>query len=178
MNSPHELATFAGGCFWCMVKPFDQYPGVISITSGFTGGHVADPTYEAISTGLTGHYEAVQIVYDPRLITYNQLLNIFWQQIDPTDLEGQFADRGAPYRTAIFYHTPQQQEAAEESRRILDQSHRFDDPIVTIIAPATTFYPAEDAHQDYYKKNPDHYQEYERSLGRDAFLDDHWGKSR
>lgn len=178
MNSPHELATFAGGCFWCMVKPFDQYPGVISITSGFTGGHVADPTYEAISTGLTGHYEAVQIVYDPQLITYNQLLNIFWQQIDPTDLEGQFADRGAPYRTAIFYHTPQQQEVAEESRRILDQSHRFDAPIVTIIAPATAFYPAEDAHQDYYKKNPDHYQEYERSLGRDDFLDDHWGKSR
>lgn len=169
-----EKATFAGGCFWCMVKPFYQWPGVAGVVSGYTGGHLPNPSYEDVCTGTTGHYEAVQVTFDPGQITYGQLLDSFWRQIDPTDAEGQFNDRGTQYRTAIFYHTPAQQAEAEESKRRLEQSGRFERPIVTRILPAETFYPAEDYHQDYYKTHADRYSRYRRGSGRDVFLGKYW----
>ena len=148
-----EKATFAGGCFWCMVKPFDQYPGIKSVISGYTGGDWPNPTYEEVCSGKTGHREAVQITFDPELIPYEKLLEIFWQQIDPTDPGGQFYDRGDSYRTAIYYHNEEQRKKAVESKRNLENSGRFPKPIVTEILPAKAFYPAEEYHQDYYKKN-------------------------
>ncbi len=172
----HELATFAGGCFWCMVKPFDQYPGIIKVVSGYTGGHVENPTYEQVKQQTTGHFEAVEITYDPAVFSYQKLLEIFWSQIDPTDDEGQFHDRGPSYRAAIFYHNKEQRELAEASKQELAASGRFDKPIVTPILPATPFYRAEEYHQDYYKKNPAHYQEDRQKSGRDEFITEHWRK--
>lgn len=169
-----ELATFAGGCFWCMVKPFDQMPGILHVVSGYTGGHVEHPTYEQVKTQTTGHYEAVQITYDPAVFPYSQLLDIFWAQIDPTDDGGQFHDRGPSYRAAIFVHTEDQRRQAEASKLQVTQSGRFEQPVVTPILPAATFYPAEEYHQDYYKKNPAHYQEDRLLSGRDAYIERHW----
>ncbi|GAB2720678.1 peptide-methionine (S)-S-oxide reductase MsrA [Paenibacillus thermoaerophilus] len=169
-----ELATFAGGCFWCMVKPFDRLPGVIRVTSGYTGGHTENPTYEEVCSGTTGHTEAVEIEFDPNVIPYEELVGLFWQQIDPTDAGGQFHDRGSSYRPAIFYHSEKQKAIAEASKKELQESGRFDKPIAVEISPAQTFYPAEDYHQDYYKKNPLRYQLYLKGSGREAFIQKHW----
>lgn len=171
----YEIATFAGGCFWCMVKPFDQLPGIIKVVSGYTGGHKANPTYEEVCSGTTGHTEAVQITFNPEQITYRQLLQIYWTQIDPTDSEGQFYDRGPSYRPAIFYHTEEQKKLAEASKQELAASGRFSKPIVVSIEPAGPFYPAEEEHQDFYKKNPIHYQRYQIGSGRLDFIKKHWG---
>lgn len=171
-------ATFAGGCFWCMEPPFEKAPGVREVISGYTGGSTANPTYEEVSAGATGHLEAVQVIYDPAVISYERLLDIFWRQIDPTDAGGQFVDRGGQYVSAVFYHTPAQKAAAEKSKQALQQSGRFQKPIVTGIFPATTFYRAEDYHQDYYRKNPLRYKFYRFNSGRDQFLDKVWGKDR
>lgn len=169
-----QLATFAGGCFWCMVKPFDQYEGIHHVLSGYTGGTTANPTYEQVKTQTTGHFEAVQITFDPAIFSYAQLLDIFWAQIDPTDDEGQFHDRGSSYRAAIFYHNEEQQQLAIASKEALARSGRFDAPIVTPILPAAPFYAAEEYHQDYYKKNPTHYAEDRLKSGRDTFIKSHW----
>lgn len=177
MNSPHaeySVATFAGGCFWCMVSPFDKMPGIIRVVSGYTGGNVENPTYEQVCSGTTGHYEAVEITYDPSLITYRQLLDIFWRQIDPTDAGGQFGDRGQSYAPAIFYHNEEQRELAIESKEQLDASGRFAKPIATAILPAQVFYPAEEYHQDYYKKNPLRYKYYQAASGRAKFTKEAW----
>ncbi|WP_430875188.1 peptide-methionine (S)-S-oxide reductase MsrA [Gilliamella sp. G0441] len=170
----YEQATFAGGCFWCMVKPFDQYEGVISVVSGYTGGHVSNPTYEQVCQGDTGHTEAVQITFDPKKISYKKLLDIFWQQIDPTDQNGQFADRGDSYRPVIFYHNEFQHNLALESKKELEASSRFTHPIRVAIEPAVAFYPAEEYHQDFYKKQSQHYNRYYQLSGRSAFLSQHW----
>jgi peptide-methionine (S)-S-oxide reductase len=174
----NQLATFAGGCFWCMVKPFDEQPGIISVVSGYTGGTVENPTYQQVCTGNTGHYEAVQITYNPKVFPYEKLLELFWQQIDPTDPGGQFYDRGQSYQTAIFYHDETQRRLAEESKQRLQESGRFHKPIVTPILPAQAFYPAEDYHQHYYKKNPVHYERYHIGSGRAAFIKTHWGDEK
>ncbi len=166
-----ELATFAGGCFWCMVKPFDSYDGIERVVSGYTGGHVANPTYEQVCSNTTGHYEAVQITFDPSIFTYDQLLEIFWLNIDPTDEEGQFFDKGSSYKTAIFYHSEEQKDKAIASKLALDESEKFTKKIATEILPASAFYEAEDYHQDYYKKNPMHYNRYFEGSGRAAFVE-------
>lgn len=176
MSNIFYKATFAGGCFWCMVKPFNEEPGIIEVISGYTGGHKENPTYEEVCSHTTGHYEAVQITFDPKIFPYERLLELFWQQIDPTDPGGQFYDRGDSYKTAIFYHNETQKRLAEESKRALEESKRFDKPIVTKILPASEFYPAEKYHQDYYKKNKLHYELYRQGSGRDAFINEHWGK--
>lgn len=175
MTQHDQQATFAGGCFWCMVSPFDEQPGIIRVVSGYTGGHKENPTYEEVCSETTGHYEAVQITYDPAVFPYSKLLELFWQQIDPTDPGGQFHDRGESYRTAIFYHNEEQKQLAEESKQALEQSGRFNDPIATAILPAQPFYAAEDYHQDYHKKNSFRYSLYRRGSGRDAFIKKHWG---
>jgi len=172
--SGNELATFAGGCFWCMVSPFEEMPGIVQVVSGYTGGHTVNPTYEEVCSETTGHAEAVQITYDPAFMSYKQLLELFWRQIDPTDPGGQFHDRGESYRTAIFYHTEEQRLEAEASKRELEKSGRFDRPIVTAIEPAGPFYAAEDYHQGYHHKQPFRYKLYRRGSGRDAFIDKHW----
>ncbi len=174
MNVKREIATFAGGCFWCMVKPFDELPGIIDVISGYAGGHLEDPSYEDIKGGNTGHYEVVQITFDPDLFPYAQLLELYWPQIDPTDDGGQFHDRGDQYRTAIFYHNEQQKLSAEKTKKAIEDSGRFNKPIVTKILPASPFYPAEDYHQKYYKKNPDEYKQDRETSGRDDFIEDHW----
>lgn len=171
-----EKATFAGGCFWCMVTPFEELPGIEGIVSGYIGGHIDNPTYEQVKTGTTGHYEVVQITYDPALFSYERLLELYWIQTDPTDGEGQFQDRGPQYAPAIFYHTEAQRVAAEASRDELAASGRFTAPIVTKIIPATTFFAAEDYHQDYHKKNPKHYKEDRAISGRDAFINQAWSE--
>lgn len=173
-DSPCAVATFAGGCFWCMVKPFDEQPGIIRVVSGYTGGHVPNPTYEQVCSDTTGHYEAVQITFDPTVYPYERLLETFWHSIDPTDPGGQFGDRGESYRTAIFYHSEEQKAAAERSKRDLAASGVFSKPIVTPIIPASPFYPAEDYHQDYYKKQPIRYKAYYTGSGREKFLKDQW----
>jgi peptide-methionine (S)-S-oxide reductase len=170
-----EKATFAGGCFWCMEAPFDTLPGVISVTAGYTGGQVKNPTYEEVSAGGTGHAEAVQIVYDPAIIGYNKLLEVFWHNIDPTVKDRQFCDRGRQYRSAIFYENGEQHRLALQSKAALDKSKPFGDPIVTEIVPAGGFYPAEEYHQHYYKKNPIRYNYYRTSCGRDRRLKELWG---
>ncbi len=170
-------ATFAGGCFWCMVPPFEQTDGVLSVESGYAGGKTASPTYEEVSSGTSGHLEAVQVTYDPARISYTDLLKVFWRQIDPTDGGGQFADRGSQYQTAIFYRTEEEKRLAEKSREDLERSGDFDRPIITRIIKFTTFYRAEDYHQDYYKKNPLRYALYKRGSGREAFLKEKWGKA-
>jgi methionine-S-sulfoxide reductase len=174
MKDSFEKATFAGGCFWCMVKPFDTYDGIKSVLSGYTGGHTKNPTYKEVCSETTGHYEAVEITYDPTKFTYKQLVEIFWQQIDPTDAGGQFHDRGNSYRPAIFYHDEEQKETAEKSKEELHSSGRFSKPIAVEILPAKPFYPAEDYHQDYYKKNPFHYMMYQKGSGRAAFIKNNW----
>jgi len=171
-----QKATFAGGCFWCMEKPFEQVEGILSVTSGYTGGKTENPTYGNYGAG--GHIEAVEIVYDPRKVTYKQLLDIFWRQIDPTDGTGQFADRGKEYSTAIFYHDAEQKNLAEISKKNLANEKIFDKPVVTPILPAMTFFPAEDYHQDYYKKSPLRYKLYRFGSGRDQFLDNTWKKNK
>lgn len=170
-----EKATFAGGCFWCMEPPFEKLPGVRSVTSGYTGGSAARPSYQAVSSGGTGHAEAVEVVYDPASVTYEQLLDVFWRNIDPTTPNRQFADVGPQYRTAIFYHTDEQQRLAQASKAALAGSGTFAEPIVTEILPATAFYPAEEYHQDYYKKHPTHYKAYRIGSGREAYLKRVWG---
>ncbi|MBR3216317.1 MAG: peptide-methionine (S)-S-oxide reductase MsrA [Exiguobacterium sp.] len=169
-----EKATFAGGCFWCMVTPFEELPGIEGIVSGYMGGQVDNPTYEQVKTGTTGHLEVVQITYDPALFSYERLLELYWIQTDPTDDGGQFQDRGPQYAPAIFYHTEEQHIAAEASRDVLAASGRFTAPIVTKIIPATTFFAAEDYHQDYHKKNPKHYKEDRAISGRDEFIEENW----
>ncbi len=175
MEQKLEKATFAGGCFWCMVKPFDEMPGIIKVISGYTGGHLENPTYEQIKKGDTGHYEAVQITFNPELFPYEKLLDLYWPQIDPTDAGGQFFDRGSQYRTAIFYHTDLQKQYAEISKQLLINSGRFSKQIVTEILPATTFYEAEDYHQHFYKKNPEKYKQERVESGRDAYIKETWG---
>jgi peptide methionine sulfoxide reductase msrA/msrB len=173
-----ELATFAGGCFWCMVSPFDEQPGIIEVISGYTGGHTENPTYGEVCADTTGHYEAVQITFDPAIFPYERLLELFWQQIDPTDAGGQFNDRGLSYRTAIFYHNEKQRLLAEKSKAALATSGRFQNPIVTEILPAASFYKAEDKHQHYYKKNPFHYNLYREGSGRARFIRENWKKRK
>ncbi|UQS84011.1 peptide-methionine (S)-S-oxide reductase MsrA [Bombilactobacillus thymidiniphilus] len=173
--SKEETAIFAGGCFWCMVKPFDTMPGIKKVISGYTGGHTVNPTYEQVASHTTGHTEAVEIVFDPDVISYEQLVEIYWQQTDPTDAMGQFQDRGDSYRPVIFVKNEQQKKVAEASKKRLEDSGKFDKPIVTKIEPAKPFYPAEDYHQDFYKKNPLRYQ-IEEAGGRDKFIKDHWSK--
>ena len=151
-----EKATFAGGCFWCMVKPFDTLPGIESVISGYTGGHVENPTYEQVCTGTTGHTEAVQITFDPEVFPYKDLVEVYWQQTDPTDPNGQFVDQGNSYRPAIFYHSDEQKEIAEASKAALDASGRFTKSVITPIEPAQPFYAAEEYHQDFYKKSNAH----------------------
>ena len=170
-----ERATFAGGCFWCMEPPFDKLDGVVSTTSGYIGGHVENPTYEEVSAGTTGHTEAVEVVYDPQKVTYAQLLDVFWRNIDPLTPNRQFCDRGSQYRAGIFYQDAKQERLARESKRLLEESGRFDQPIVTEITEATQFYPAEDYHQDYYQRNPIRYRVYRFSCGRDRRLEEVWG---
>lgn len=160
-----------------MVTPFDEQPGIIRVVSGYTGGHKENPTYREVCLDTTGHYEAVQITFDPAVYPYSRLVELFWQQIDPTDPSGQFADRGDSYRTAIFYHTEEQQRIAENSKQALAASGRFDKPIATQILPAAPFYPAEEYHQHYYKKNPVHYKQYRIGSGREAFIKRHWKES-
>jgi peptide-methionine (S)-S-oxide reductase len=167
-------ATFAGGCFWCMEPPFDKLDGVISTTSGYTGGRKANPTYEEVSAGTTGHTEAVEIVYDPRKVTYARLLEVFWRNIDPSTADRQFCDVGSQYRAAIFYHDEAQRRLAEQSKQAVAQ--RLRRPIVTEVQPAAPFYVAEDYHQDYYKKNPIRYRYYRTGCGRDQRLEQIWGK--
>jgi peptide-methionine (S)-S-oxide reductase len=171
----YEKATFAGGCFWCMEPPFDKLDGVISTTSGYSGGHQVNPTYEQVSAGGTGHAEAVQIVYDPGRISYEKLLEVFWRNVDPTTRDAQFCDHGQQYRTAIFYHNDKQRELAERSKEALDKTKPFKEPIVTEITPASVFYPAEEYHQDFYKKNPVRYKFYRYNCGRDQRLEQLWG---
>jgi peptide-methionine (S)-S-oxide reductase len=171
---PTAQATFAGGCFWCMEPPFDGLEGVISTTSGYIGGHTESPSYEEVSSGTTGHTEAVEIVYDPKKVTYEKLLDVFWHNVDPTTPNRQFCDGGTQYRSAIFYHDAEQKRLAEASKRKLEESGRFP-RVVTEIVQAGPFYPAEDYHQDYYRKNPIRYRYYRFGCGRDARLEELWG---
>ena len=170
-----DTATFAGGCFWCMEPPYDTLPGVVSTTSGYTGGTVANPTYAQVTAGRTGHAEVVQVVFDPARVSYATLLDVFWRNIDPVTANQQFCDKGSQYRSAVFYHDESQGAAARASKAKLERSGRFDKPIVTEIVPAAPFYAAEDYHQDYYTKNPARYKFYRWSCGRDARLAELWG---
>ncbi len=170
-----KVATFAGGCFWCMEPPFDKLPGVIATTPGYTGGHTERPSYEQVCSGDTGHAEAVEIVFDPGKISYRELLDVFWRNIDPTTRDRQFADTGSQYRTAIFYHDEEQRRVAEESKLELEKSGVFSRPIVTEITAAGPFYPAEAYHCQYYKKNPLHYKMYRQGSGRESYLEKMWG---
>jgi methionine-S-sulfoxide reductase len=171
------VATFAGGCFWCMEPPYDKLDGVLATISGYTGGSKVDPTYKEVSAGGTGHTEAVRITYDPSKVTYEQLLEVFWQNVDPLDAGGQFCDRGSQYRTGIFVHDQEQQRLAEASKQALAGSGRFEQPIVAEIVAASAFYPAEDYHQDYYEKNPIRYKFYRWNCGRDQRLAELWGEA-
>lgn len=174
MANETQKATFAGGCFWCMEHPFEKLDGVISVVSGYIGGNKENPTYKEVSAGSTGHAEAVEITYDPTKITYEELLEVFWRQVDPTDGGGQFVDRGSQYRTGIFTHDASQKKAATLSKAALENRMLFGKPVVTEITSAGTFYPAEEYHQDYYKNNPIRYKYYRSRSGRDRFLDQHW----
>ena len=170
-----RTATFAGGWFWCMEPPFDKLDGVISTTSGYIGGHQKNPTYKQVSAGSTGHTEAVQIEYDSNKISYDELLKVFWRNIDPTTPDQQFCDRGSQYRSGIFYHDAQQKQLAEASLQNIIKTRPFDPPVVTEISAATAFYPAEEYHQDYYLKNPLRYKYYRFACGRDSRLEELWG---
>jgi peptide-methionine (S)-S-oxide reductase len=171
-------AIFAGGCFWCMEPPYDKLEGVVSTTSGYIGGETPDPTYEEVSAGNTGHAEVVKVVYDPAKVGYAELLNIFWHNIDPLTANAQFCDHGSQYRSAIFYMGEEQERLAKESKKALEASGWFDQPIVTEIVPASEFYAAEDYHQDYYEKNPIRYKFYRYACGRDQRLEEVWGGHR
>lgn len=173
-----EEATFAGGCFWCMELPFEKLDGVAAVISGYSGGKVVNPTYEAVCSGKTGHTEVVQVRFNPEQISYETLLEVFWRQIDPTDAGGQFVDRGTQYRSEIFYHNEAQKAAAEKSKAALAKSGRFAKPIVTAVTALDKFYPAEEYHQDFYRKDPNRYKSYRAGSGRDRFLDRVWGKDR
>jgi peptide methionine sulfoxide reductase msrA/msrB len=173
-----KKATFAGGCFWCTESDFEKLPGVVKVLSGYTGGQKENPTYEEVSSGSTGHLEAVQVFYDPSKISYDDLLDYFWKHVDPTDSGGQFVDRGAQYRSAIFYHDEEQKRFAEKSKETLTKSGKFNKPVVTEILPFTKFFDAEEYHQDYYKKHSLKYKYYRYGSGRDQFLDEVWGKDR
>lgn len=173
-----EKAVLAGGCFWCMEEAFEGVEGVVSVTSGYIGGTKANPSYEEVSSGSTGHAEAVEILFDPAMTTYPKLLEVFWRNIDPTTPDRQFCDRGSQYRSAIFTLTELQQRQAEESKRAVEQTKPFREPIATQIVPATTFYPAEDYHQDFYKRNPIRYKFYKYNCGRVQRLEEVWGKSK
>jgi len=175
LPSQLEKATFAGGCFWCMEAPFDKLPGVISVTAGYTGGSLKNPTYEQVSAGGTGHAESVQIAYNPKIISYEKLLDVFWHNVDPTVVDRQFCDVGHQYRTAVFYHNEEQRKIAEKSKAALSKSKPFREPIVTEIVSAGMFYPAEEYHQHYYKKNPLRYKYYRTACGRDSRLRELWG---
>lgn len=172
-----QKATFAGGCFWCMEHPFDQLPGVVSVTLGYTGGTLKNPTYQEVSAGGTGHAEAVQIAYDPARVSYQKLVEVFWHNIDPTVRDRQFCDSGSQYRSGIFYHSEEQRMIAEQSREALERNKPFSGAIVTEITQASDFYPAEDYHQQYYKKNPLRYKLYRTSCGRDNRLQELWGSA-
>jgi peptide methionine sulfoxide reductase msrA/msrB len=174
MAKVYEKATFAGGCFWCIEEAFEKIDGVIEAVSGYTGGHVENPTYRDVSSGYTGHFEAVEVTYDPLKVSYEDLLNVFWQNVDPTDDGGQFVDRGSQYHTAIFYHNDTQKRLAEESKNRIANSGRFDKPIATQILEAKKFYKAEDYHQDYYKKDKFNYKMYKLNSGRMTYLNKVW----
>ncbi|MFF2890150.1 peptide-methionine (S)-S-oxide reductase MsrA [Paenibacillus sp. NPDC057967] len=171
-----QKATFAGGCFWCMVTPFEEQPGIHGIVSGYMGGHVENPTYEQVLTGETGHLEVVQITFDPEIFPYEKLLDLYWPQIDPTDATGQGNDRKSQYRAAILHHNEEQRLLALKSREELANSGRFENPVVTAIEEASTFYPAEEYHQNYHRKNPDFYKESRIYSGRDAIIEKYWSK--
>jgi peptide-methionine (S)-S-oxide reductase len=176
MDESHlEKATFAGGCFWCMEHPFDEIPGVVSVTVGYTGGQKKNPSYEEVSAEGTGHAESVQIIYDPQKVTYQELLSVFWHNIDPTVKDRQFCDSGHQYRSAIFYHNAEQHRVALQSKEQLEKNKPFKGAIVTEIVPATEFFPAEEYHQHYYKKNPIRYRFYRFGCGRDKRLRELWG---
>jgi peptide-methionine (S)-S-oxide reductase len=172
-----QKATFAGGCFWCMEPPYEKLPGVVSVTSGYTGGKKKNPTYEEVSAGGTGHAEAVLVVYDPSRVSYGKLLEVFWHNIDPTVRDRQFCDSGDQYRSAIFYHNEEQKRLALQSKTELEKNKTFREPVVTEIGKALEFYPAEEYHQDYYKKNPVRYKFYRTTCGRDRRLRELWGDS-
>jgi peptide-methionine (S)-S-oxide reductase len=172
-----STAIFAGGCFWCMEKPFDELPGVIATTSGYTGGTKVNPTYREVSSGNTGHTEAVQVTYDPKQVTYDKLLSVFWKNIDPLDAQGQFCDKGSQYRSAIFYADNTQKQLAETSKTEIQTAKKFTQPIATEVTQAGTFYPAEDYHQNYYKTNAVKYKFYRYSCGRDQRLNAVWGET-
>jgi peptide-methionine (S)-S-oxide reductase len=171
-----KIVIFAGGCFWCMEHPFDEIDGVISVTSGYTGGTKAKPTYEEVSSGSTGHAEAVEVVYDPAKVNYQKLVDVFWRNVDPLTANAQFCDHGTQYRSAIFYLDDEQKRIAEASKEALAKSGRFDKPIVTQIVAATTFWPAEGYHQHYYRTHPVQYKFYRYNCGRDQRLEQLWGK--
>jgi peptide-methionine (S)-S-oxide reductase len=175
-ESQNARATFAGGCFWCMEEVYENVDGVISVISGYTGGHLANPTYEQVSAGGTGHVESVEVVYDPDKVTYQHLLKVFWRNIDPTTPNAQFCDHGSQYRSAIFYHDETQKRLIDESKQAVESSKSFPQPIVTEILPTSIFYPAEDYHQDFYKKNPVRYKFYKWNCGRSQRLEQLWGK--
>lgn len=174
----YDVATLAGGCFWCMEPPFEKLKGIHSVISGYTGGDTSNPSYDEVSAGGTGHIEAVQVYFNPEFITYEQVLDVFWRQINPTDEGGQFVDRGYQYTSAIFYHTEQQKRVAEQSKNEMKQSGRYEQNLVTPIRKAGKFYRAEEYHQDYYKKNEWRYDYYRGNSGRDQYLDEQWGEER
>ncbi len=176
-NANSETATFAGGCFWCTESDFEKVEGVVEVISGYSGGDEENPTYKEVSSGRTGHVETVQVLYDPKKVSYKELLGVFWRHVDPTDPGGQFVDRGPQYRTVIFYHNEAQKRLAEESREELEKSGEFNSPIVTEIVMFSKFYMAEEYHQDYYKKSPIRYKFYRYNSGRDQFLKKVWGDS-
>ncbi len=171
-----KQAYFAGGCFWCMQPAFDRTPGVLRTAVGFTGGSSVNPSYEQVCTGNTGHFEAIEVEYDPAVVYFGDLIDVFWRNIDPTQVDGQFADRGSHYRTAIFYNDAEEQELAEASVRELDESGKFAAPIATMILPAKPFYPADDYHQRYYQKSAAHYESYKHGSGRAGFIQKNWGQ--
>ena len=171
-----EAAIFAGGCFWCMEPPYDELPGVVSTTSGYISGKTRNPTYKDVSAGITGHTEAVRVIFDPKKVTYEKLLEVFWRNIDPTVKDKQFCDTGSMYRSGIYYLSPEQKKLSEGSRARLEKTKPFKAPIMTEIVAATEFWAAEDYHQDYYKKNPVRYKYYRTGCGRDARLEELWGK--
>jgi peptide-methionine (S)-S-oxide reductase len=175
LDNKYEAAIFAGGCFWCMVSPFDVFDGVIEVKSGYTGGHIENPTYKDVKTQTSGHYEVIKIIFDPKVISYDKLLQAYWRQVDPTDDEGQFQDRGESYRTAIFYTTEEQRQTAESSKKTMDESGRFPGSIITPILPAAVFYDAEEYHQDFYKKSAPEYKADRKISGRDEFIKKYWG---
>jgi peptide methionine sulfoxide reductase msrA/msrB len=169
-----EQATFAGGCFWCSESTFEKVKGVVDVVSGYTGGHVENPTYGQVSSGRTGHHEAVRVYYDPEVVTFKDLMDVYWRHIDPTDPHGQFADKGSQYKTAVFYHNEEQRKIAEKSRKKLAESRKFDKPVATMIVPLINFYPAEEHHQEYYKKQSCRFNSYKKLSGREKYVEETW----